>query len=100
MLDGEKINAAIRTGSMDDVGTRLQFLTELYELWQTGIDVLDRYDNHHIDYKEKRAELETACRMLFFHMTKDQPTFRDASIVNRIPERAEDIKDDENPATA
>ena len=36
MGDGEHVNNVIRTGCMDDVGTRLQFLTELYELWRRG----------------------------------------------------------------
>ena len=31
-MEPENLNSAIKTGSMDDVGTRLQFLTELYEL--------------------------------------------------------------------
>jgi hypothetical protein len=69
--DGENINNVIRTGSMDDVGTRIQFLTELYELWQTGIDILDRYDRHSPYYAEKREELEHATKLLMFHMQKD-----------------------------
>ena len=69
--DGEHINNVIKTGSMDDVGTRLQFLTELYELWQTGIDILDRYDANTSDYQEKRAELVHARDLLMFHMKKD-----------------------------
>ena len=40
----ENLNAAVKVGSMSDVGTRLQFLTELYELWQTGLDICERYE--------------------------------------------------------
>lgn len=71
MGDGEHINNVIRTGSMDDVGTRLQFLTELYELWQTGIDILDRYDKHKPNYEVERQRLINARDLLYYHMTKD-----------------------------
>lgn len=93
MGDGEHINNVIKTGSMDDTGTRLQFLTELYELWQTGIDILDRYDKDATNYFEKRAELVHARDMLYHHMHKDYHTGVDASLINTLP-NAEDIKDD------
>ena len=56
----ENLNAAIKTGSMADVGTRLQFLTELYDLWKTGLDIEDH-----------KRELESALKLLGFHMMKD-----------------------------
>lgn len=91
--DGEHINNVIKTGSMDDVGSRLKFLSELYELWQTGIDILDRYDKDAAHYFEKRAELVHARDMLFHHMHKDYHTGVDASAINTLP-KAEDIKDE------
>jgi len=90
--DGEHINNTIQTGSMDDIGTRLRFLSELYELWQTGIDILDRYDKHKPNYEEERRKLENARDMLYFHMTKDYHQSLDAVKINTLP-RAEDIKD-------
>ena len=92
MGDGEHINNTIQTGSMDDIGTRLRFLSELYELWQTGIDILDRYDKHKPNYEEERKKLENARDMLYFHMTKDYHQSLDAVKINTLP-RAEDIKD-------
>lgn len=93
MGDGEHINNTIKTGSMDDVGTRLKFLTELYELWQTGIDILDRYDRHKPNYEEERIKLMNARDMLYFHMTKDYKESIDAVHINTLP-RAKDIKDE------
>jgi hypothetical protein len=67
----ENLNAAVKVGSMSDVGTRLQFLTELYELWQTGLDICERYDNHTPFYAANKRELESALKLLGFHMMKD-----------------------------
>lgn len=78
---------------MDDVGTRLQFLTELYELWQTGIDILDRYDKDATNYIERRAELVHAVNMLWYHMRKDYEAGKDIKAINEIP-KAEYIKDE------
>jgi hypothetical protein len=96
MGDGENIDRVVKTGSMDDVGTRLQFLTELYDLWQEGIDILTRYDKHTPGYEDKKRELEVACRLLYYHMTKDfhEETYR--KVVELLPWNAENIKDD-NP---
>ena len=41
MGDGEHVNLVFKTGSMMDVGTRYQFLAQLYDLWETGIDILE-----------------------------------------------------------
>lgn len=94
--DGEHINNIIKMGSMDDVGSRLKFLSELYELWQTGIDILDRYDRHKPNYEEEKKKLENARDMLYWHMTKDYKNSIDAVIVNTLL-KAEDIKDEEKP---
>ena len=94
--DGEHINNVIKTGSMDDTGTRLKFLTELYELWQTGIDILDRYDKYKPNYEEERIKLMNARDMLYFHMTKDYKSSIDAVTINTLP-NAKDIRDEEKP---
>lgn len=83
--DGEHINNVIKTGSMDDVGTRLKFLTELYELWQTGIDILDRYDRHKPNYEEERIKLMNARDMLMFHMQKDFKEDAYRKEINSLP---------------
>lgn len=78
---------------MDDVGTRLSFLTELYDLWSTGLDICERYDKHSVNYEEKKKELETAMKLLWFHMNKDYKTDEDRKKIDDIPANPEDIKD-------
>lgn len=95
MGSGENIDKVVNVGSMDDVGTRLKFLTELYDLWQTGIDILDRYDRDTPFYKEKRTELENATRLLYCHMTKDYGKEEevDRRTVDSLPHFGDQIKD-------
>jgi len=59
------------TGFMDDVGSRQQHLIDLYEVWQTGLDILERYDKRAPFYQERKAELEAATKLLYYYMTKD-----------------------------
>lgn len=71
MLDGEKINHALKTGSLDDIGTRMKFLLELYDLWLTGADIIERYDKHLPMYQEKMIELQHALKLLRYHLERD-----------------------------
>jgi hypothetical protein len=82
---------------MNDVGTRLEHLSDLQELWSTGLDILTRGTYHSEREKAQAEELEIALKLLENHMTKDfnmQPYARE---VNELPKNAEDIKD-ENPS--
>ena len=94
MGSGENIDKVVNVGSMDDVGTRLKFLAELYELWQTGIDILDRYDRDTPFYAERRKELENATRLLYWHMTKDYNENAEKCEIDIIPRNPEAIKDE------
>ena len=93
MGSGENIDKVFNVGSMDDCGTRLKFLTELYELWGEGIDIIDRFDKDVPFSAEKRTELEHARKLLYFHMTKDYKDNKDRESVDALPNRAEDITD-------
>ncbi len=99
MGSGENIDKVVSVGSMDDVGTRLKFLSELYELWQTGIDILDRYDRDTPFYAEKRRELECAVKLLGYHMEKDYGVQEqiDRKIIDSLPHFGDQIKDEPNP---
>jgi hypothetical protein len=93
MGDGEHVNNVFNVGSMEDVGTRMKFLLELYELWLTGIDILDRYDKDTPFYAQKRLELEYAVKLLAYHMEKDysvQET-KDRKIIDSLPQHGDDI---------
>lgn len=93
MGDGEHIDKVVNVGSMEDVGTRIHFLMELYELWQTGIDILDLYDKGTTDYPEKRLELVHARDMLMHHMKKDFSERPYREVINTLPFHGEDIKE-------
>ena len=97
MGDGEHINMVFNKGSMMDVGTRYQFLAELYDLWESGIDILDRYDRSTPGYWDKRVELEHALKLLGFHMEKDYNEKLMRTAVDALPAHGDDIKN-ENPS--
>ena len=82
---GENIDKVIDIGSMDDVGTRFKHLIDLYELWLTGIEILDRYDKDTPFYHEKRLELVHATQMLLFHLQKDYNQEEDRKKIDAIP---------------
>ena len=96
MGEGSNVNRVVKTGSMQDVGTRFQFLAELYDLWESGLDILDRYDKHTPGYEDKSKELQTALRLLGYHLEKDYNEGEYKKAIDLLPARAEDIKDD-NP---
>jgi len=91
MGDGENVHRVVKTGSMDDIGSRISHLTELYELWQEGIDILTRYDRHTPGYEDKKKELEIACRLLGYHLQKDYHEEDYKKVIDLLPMRAEDI---------
>jgi hypothetical protein len=95
MLDGEKINHSMKTGSMDDVGTRMEHLTQLYELWKTGLDVIERFDKNSPFYEERKTELESSLKLLAYHMEKDYSENSYRQAVDTLPSNAEDFKDPE-----
>ena len=92
--DGEHINGTIRTGSMDDLGTRMKFLTELYELWLVGVDICERYDRHSPFFNEKRTELEHALKLLRFHMEKDYSNRAYKEVIDTLPKHGESITEE------
>lgn len=90
---GEHVNLVFKTGTMMDVGTRYQFLAQLYELWETGIAILDRYDKRTPGYADKRKELENALKLLGYHMEKDYSDKNVSGVIDALPKHGEDIKD-------
>lgn len=56
--------------NLDHVGTRAKHLFDLYDLWSTGLDILERYDKESSTYAERKKELETGLKMLRFRMEK------------------------------
>lgn len=67
--------------NLDDVGNRMQHLVDLYDLWMTGLDILERYEQHSPFYKERKSELEAATKLLRFHISKD---FKEDAYKNQV----------------
>lgn len=90
LSDPEKLNNLVVTGTMEDVGTRMQFLLDLYNLWNTGLDILERFDKSTPFYDIKKKELESAINLLNWHMEKDYKESEYRAIIDQLP-KAEDI---------
>lgn len=95
LSDGEKLNSLSKV-SMDDVGSRMSHLLELYTLWQTGLDILERFDKSSPWYDKKKEELEGAIRLLGYHMEKDYQEKEYREVIDELPAHGEDILND-NP---
>ena len=59
------------TGFIDEVGPRQKHLMELYDVWMTGLNILETYDKSTAFYTERKAELEAAIKLLYFYMSQD-----------------------------
>ena len=93
MSDPEKLNTIVVTGSMEDVGTRISHLLDLYNLWNVGLDILERFDKRTPFYDVKKTELESAINLLNWHIEKDYKESEYRAIIDQLPKKAEDIKD-------
>src|SRR5579864_1459608 len=80
--------------NLDDVGTRYQHLTDLMELWQTGLEVMNKYDFD--SDKENKVKLKNAIELLQKHIdNKSGYDFKAWSLrdtIERIPAKAESIE--------
>lgn len=70
-VPNEEKFARMTRKTMEDVGTRLEHLDDLRQIWQTGIDILERRSwKTPIEY-ELIEDLKTCVLYLGKHMTKD-----------------------------
>ena len=58
---------------MEDVGTRLDHLTNLKDIWENALRILNNMNRTYQtpDEIEQKRKIETALEMLNFHMQKD-----------------------------
>jgi len=94
MGEGSNVDRIYKTGSMEDVGTRFQFLTDLYDVWKAGLDILERYDKHTPGYEDKKRELEISLRMLGYHLEKDYKEDEYKKAIDLLPKDAARIEDE------
>jgi hypothetical protein len=70
--------------SMEDVGTRLDHLSDLHELWSDGVEIMSRGTYQTEFEKQTIEELKIAITLLSRHMTKDYNHSEIAKEINRI----------------
>ena len=86
--------------SMKDVGTRLDHLADLQELWSfaLSIETMGQYQTE--PSMERAAKLEGALQLLTAHMMNDYSATTYAQEINNLPKDARDIKGpDDDDAT-
>jgi hypothetical protein len=80
---------------MSDIGTRLDHLMELQELWGTGVAIARRLKDQGSYQSETERkmeeELETALKLLAAHIQKDFPNTDYAREINNLPKNPTDI---------
>jgi hypothetical protein len=70
--------------SMDDIGTRMEHLADLHELWTSGIEILSRGTYQTVFEQAMIEELEIARTLLARHMAKDYQQSSYAQEINKI----------------
>lgn len=84
---------------MDHVGTRIEHMMDLHELWSEGLRIANTEPVSPKD-KECIAELGPALKLLEFYMQcnyDDYPVYGRA--INLLPKKAEDITDERQEST-
>jgi hypothetical protein len=86
---------AMKTLRMSDIGTRLDHLMELQELWSIGVAIarkLKDQGSYQAETERKmEEELEIALKLLAAHMQKDFPDTDYAREINNLPKNPTDI---------
>ena len=77
----------------DDVGTRMQHILDLYEMWTTGLDVLERFDKNPPMYAERKQQLTSALTLLGYVMERHYNDHAYVVTINELPKNPADIKE-------
>lgn len=90
----------IQKYSMSDVGTRLQHLADLQELWSFafGIETAGGFQSE--PSIERSKKLEGALLLLEAHMMNDYAPTTYAQVINNLPKDAHDIQDNDATGTS
>ncbi len=91
---GESTNRKVLSG--DDIGTRLNHMMELQDLWSTAYGILMRPDLFHTDLKKERAKaLGIALDLLQHHLEAEYNLTNYAKEINDLPKPKNDPPDDD-----
>lgn len=83
----------LKTYSMSDVGTRMDHIMDLHELWSSAYGMMTSGGWHSLKEAEEVKKLETALEMLNYHLQNDYKDTPYAKVINALP-KAEEIKND------
>lgn len=81
----------LKSYGMQDVGTRLEHLMQLQDLWSTGLQILTTKGYHTDLEREQAKELETALKLLSYHMMSDFTPTNYAKEINNLPKDPKEI---------
>lgn len=70
---------------MDDVGTRMQHMVELYDIWTEGLACMNNGHYLTVGDKARIEELEHAIKLLTYHMKNGYSDTTYAREINQIP---------------
>ena len=83
----------IKTYNMDDVGTRIEHMSDLQDIWSGGLAMLLSGTYHAPQELDQVKELEIALKLLENHMTHAYSDVKYAKDINDLPIDPRDIKD-------
>lgn len=83
----------MKTYNMSDVQTRLETLSDLQDLWSSGLRILTAGTYHSEQERLEAKALEVALELLEKHMMYGSNDTAYARTINGLP-KAEEIKDD------
>jgi|SRR6185295_14561665 len=81
--------------SMEDVGRRIDHLSDLQELWGWGLAALTAGTYHTDSEMAQAKELEIALKLLEQHMLIGFDPTKYAQVINNLPEKAEEIPNED-----
>ena len=81
----------IKTYNMDDVGTRIEHMSDLQDIWSGGLAMLLSGTYHAPQELDQVKELEIALKLLENHMTHAYSDVKYAKDINDLPRNPEDI---------
>jgi hypothetical protein len=71
----------------------MQHLLDLYEMWTTGLEILERFDKNSPMYSERKGQLTGALILLGYVLEKDYSDHSYVVEINQLPKNPTDIKE-------
>jgi hypothetical protein len=75
----------------DDVGTRIEHLMQLQDIWSFALGIVTAGSYHTDREREQAKELETALKYLMLHIQSNYVDTPYARVINELPKDAKEI---------